>query len=116
MAALTRLSAGVKQLLGPAAAKAFLLITALQFHLPFYAGRTLPNVIALVAASLAHADWLTGRRPARAIILLAFTVVRSTWLSLAVMSADLRPHTNYCILPLHSQAWDHCRMIVAVVI
>ncbi len=88
-AALARLSAGVKQLLGPAAATAFLAITAVQFHLPFYAGRTLPNVLALVTASLAHADWLTGRRPARVIALLVFTVVRT----ILPLLAGLHAHT-----------------------
>jgi len=55
---------------------AFLLVTAIQFHLPFYSSRTLPNIFALALANLAHAEWLAGRRPHRTILYLAFAVVR----------------------------------------
>jgi alpha-1,6-mannosyltransferase len=70
------LRAAVEGSFGQPAGAAFLLITALQFHLPFYASRPLPNTFALVPANVAHAYWLHGRHPQRAIALLAFTVVR----------------------------------------
>lgn len=75
VAALSYLARAVHMKFGRPVGVAFTLITALQFHVPFYASRTLPNTFALTSASLAHAEWLAGRRPHRAILLLAFTVV-----------------------------------------
>ena len=73
--ALARLRAAVAGLLGEGVGQALMLLTALQFHLPFYASRPLPNTFALALASLAHADWISGKRPERAIVLMAVTVV-----------------------------------------
>ncbi|CAK0780776.1 hypothetical protein CVIRNUC_005171 [Coccomyxa viridis] len=81
--ALARLRAAVAGLLGEGVGRALMLLTALQFHLPFYASRPLPNTFAVALASLAHADWISGKRPERAIVLIAIAVV--------VIRCDLLP-------------------------
>ena len=77
VAALSYLGTAVQRRFGRPVGVVFIVVTALQFHLPFYASRTLPNTFALASASMAHAEWLDGRRPYRTILLLAFTVVSS---------------------------------------
>ena len=72
---LARLCASVDSALGESVGQAFMLLTSLQFHLPFYASRPLPNTFALALASLAHADWISSKRPQRAIVLMAAAVV-----------------------------------------
>lgn len=47
---------------GPPAGACFALLALLQFHLPFYASRLLPNTFALATSSLALAYWLERRR------------------------------------------------------
>ena len=54
-----------------------LLITAAQFHLPFYLGRMLPNVFAMILVVHGYADWLSGRsRRAAAWLVAATTIFR----------------------------------------
>ena len=50
------------------------MVTAVQFHLPFYMSRPLPNVFALILALNAYADWL-GMRTRRLVYTLAFAAV-----------------------------------------
>ena len=39
----------------------YLLITASQFHIPYYSSRLLPNTYAMILVTHAYADWLYGR-------------------------------------------------------
>ena len=56
---------------------ALLLVTACQFHLPFYASRLLPNVLATIPCLHAQADWIQGRVERSAIgMTLAIVVFR----------------------------------------
>lgn len=65
----------VQQCLGVTCASAFMLLCAIQFHLPFYMSRTLPNTFATAVLGFALADWVTGAHPRRLICLLAFSTV-----------------------------------------
>ena len=61
--------------LGTIPAQAFMIVTAMQFHLPFYMSRTLPNTFALAVLGFAVADWVDAQHPRRSISLLAFVTV-----------------------------------------
>ena len=74
--AMHRIRHAVHQRLGSTSAKAFLLLTAAQFHLPFYMSRTLPNTFATTILGFATADWVTEKHPKRLICELAFATVR----------------------------------------
>lgn len=63
--------------LGKPCGRAFLLITAIQFHLPFYMSRTLPNTFATAVLGFALADWMDARHPRRLVSLLVFATVRA---------------------------------------
>ena len=61
VAALGRMRRVLRDAFGEAVGVAFALIVASQFHLTFYASRTLPNTFALVLTTLAAADWIDAR-------------------------------------------------------
>ena len=77
MLSLARLRSAVEREFGRPVGVAFFALTALQFHLPYYMSRTLPNTLALALISLACAEWLAGSRPARTVALLTFTMVHA---------------------------------------
>ena len=57
VAALGRMRRVLRSAFGEAVGVAFACIVASQFHLTFYASRTLPNTFALALTTLAAADW-----------------------------------------------------------
>ena len=71
IAALSRLRGAVERAFGRRASVFLALLTAVQFHLPFYFSRTLPNTFATVVTTVALADWIDGSAPRRALVLLA---------------------------------------------
>lgn len=75
VASLGRFRRALSSALGPTVGVAFALLTATQFHLLFYASRTLPNVFALVLTTLGAADWFEGRRHRRAVFLLVLAAI-----------------------------------------
>jgi hypothetical protein len=54
-------------------------LTACQFHLPFYAGRPLPNTFALIGANLAYAFCLLLSDPSKSL--------SGSWLQARVLDA-----------------------------
>ena len=74
-AAMWRIRHVLSNKLGRPCGQALLIITAVQFHLPFYMSRTLPNTFATAVLGFAIADWLDGRHPRRLVALLAFGTV-----------------------------------------
>ena len=75
VAALARLQNSVSTTLGSDVAAWLFIITALQFHLPFYLSRTLPNTLATIVTTVGLADWIRGTRPHRALVLLTCAAI-----------------------------------------
>lgn len=73
--AMYQLQQALRKQYGSTCAKAFMIVTAMQFHLPFYMSRTLPNTFALAVLGLATADWIEAKHPRRLVSLLAFATV-----------------------------------------
>lgn len=76
MGSLALLQRAIRRQFGPVTAAAFMLLTALQFHLPFYLSRTLPNVLAMPLTSAGLAAWLDGGAVAPIWLLAAAAVSR----------------------------------------
>ena len=58
--------------IAPMVSNYYLVVTASQFHIPFYSSRLLPNTFALIITCHAYAEWLNGK-PRRAAAYLVFT-------------------------------------------
>lgn len=85
VAGLARFRRALGNVYGSTAATWFAVLCCVQFHLPFYASRPLPNTFALALTSWALGNWLEGTRAYLVVFLLAFTstVVRCDVLLLA---------------------------------
>jgi len=84
---MSQLGLVVKKRFGNLTSSFFILISVLQFHIPFYAGRTLPNFLALPFVNLSITYTLSGDYwHAIAILTAAATVIR---LELALMAVPL---------------------------
>lgn len=64
--------------IGRDAARAFVMLSAVQFHWLFYAGRTLPNTFASVLVTFATANWIDGKvEPTLRLLTIAAVAFRS---------------------------------------
>lgn len=83
--AMGRFCKAVSRKFGTEVGSVFLGITCMQFHLPFYLSRPLPNVFAMMITNYAMGIWIEGGNPATVVYLLAFatTVVRCDTILLA---------------------------------
>lgn len=73
--ALAQLRKSATAALGAETGSWLLILTALQFHLPFYFSRTLPNTLATVITTIGLAEWIQGARPHRALAILTFAAL-----------------------------------------
>lgn len=74
-AALCRLASAVRAQLGATPAVFFALLSAAQFHTPFYASRTIPNTFAFIPVTLAFAHWLDSTETWLVPVLLVATTI-----------------------------------------
>ena len=114
-----RIHQAVRAILGSTCAKAFIVLTAVQFHLPFYMSRTLPNTFALAVVSFGTADWLEAKHPRRLISLLAFATVRvpaaplcTTWFSLTHVNPYTEVHVIWTLS--WSKPQQHSHLVVVL--
>lgn len=84
---LIRFRNAASRIMGAETGRWFVVVTAVQFHVLFWASRTLPNIFAFGLVNLALAEWFSGRPGYRRMVwLFAFTaaVFRSEVLLFAV--------------------------------
>ncbi len=85
---------------GPAAGKAFVMLSVCQFHQLFYASRTLPNTFGGVLCSFAVAAWMDGR---------AMSAIRLLTVATAVFRAELllllAPMCLFCLAMRQVRFW-----------
>jgi alpha-1,6-mannosyltransferase len=72
---LVQVKKAVAERWGQLAGMGFALVTAVQFHIPFYATRTLPNTFALVIVLHALAQWMKGKPLTCVALLTAATTI-----------------------------------------
>ena len=94
MASLWHLKQTLAKQLGQAVGNAYVLLLCSQFHILFYAGRPLPNTMALPFVAVAVAQWMRKRTTA-AVCMLTFATVR-----LAVAALQLTAHKPTIRKPL----------------
>ena len=98
-----RIQQVLRKQFGSTLATAFVIVTAVQFHLPFYMSRTLPNTFALAVLGFAIADWLEAWHPKRLVALLAFVTVSTARCACQPCNALTAKHLcSYCPGICHS--------------
>jgi alpha-1,6-mannosyltransferase len=70
----TLFSDSVSRRFGPRAGSLTCILASLQFHIPFYMSRTLPNTFALIGCLIAYSIWLNGRG-LRALLVITVTMM-----------------------------------------
>ena len=108
--------ASVAHVFGATTSHAFVLVSAVQFHLLFYLSRTLPNIFALVFVSLALGFWLRRNVQACLVSLVAGGILfRSELVLLYLPIAGLsiaRGHAK----PLHVLWWSIVTALAVLVV
>jgi alpha-1,6-mannosyltransferase len=70
----TLFSDAVSRRFGPRAGSLACILASMQFHIPFYMSRTLPNTFALIGCLIAYSIWLNGRG-LRALLVITVTMM-----------------------------------------
>ncbi|GMH40751.1 hypothetical protein BSKO_08655 [Bryopsis sp. KO-2023] len=71
----SHIASATERHLGPIVSNTFLILTMLQFHLPFYMSRFLPNTFALILCNIAIGFWVVRDRPETVVALLVASSV-----------------------------------------
>ncbi|KAJ3044068.1 dolichyl-P-Man:Man(7)GlcNAc(2)-PP-dolichol alpha-1,6-mannosyltransferase [Rhizophlyctis rosea] len=88
----------VSRVWGRAVASWFSLFTIVQFHLLFWASRTLPNVFALVLVNIAFSFWITGSMPTLGSRKHSTTFIPFLAFATTVFRAELAPLSAFILL------------------
>lgn len=102
VSSLALLQRAVRRQFGGTTAAAFMLLTALQFHLPFYLSRTLPNILAMPLTNAGLAAWVGRGSPLPSIYLLTAAAVRALSVMHAIITSSpvlWRPAARQTTIP-----------------